>query len=124
MKTLKLIFAVGAVALLFSQCRYDFIFQEEKKDPNDPNAPEVSFSNEIEPIFQGKCIACHFTGGRAPNLTTGNAYSSLVPNYVNTGNPEGSKIYTQATSGSSHPQYTTSEADLVLTWITQGAQDN
>ena len=63
MKTLKLLFAVVVIALLFSGCKYSFIVPEEVPvfDPDDPNAPEISFSSDILPIFTNNenCTACH-----------------------------------------------------------------
>ena len=126
MKTLKTLFAVVVVALLFSQCKYDFIVPEEVIDPNDPDVEDVSFSNEIVPIFtDNNCTACHGTGATAPDLTAANAYSSLVPKYVDLDSPEESEIYTKPSPSGSHPQkYSEAEAALILTWITQGAQNN
>lgn len=125
MKTLKL-FAVFFIVLLFSQCKYDFIVPEEVIDPTDPTVEDVSFSSEIAPIFTNlDCIACHNTGGRAPDLTSANAYSSIVPSHVNLDNPEESEIYTMPSPNGSHPKkYSEAQAALVLTWITQGAQNN
>lgn len=126
MKTLKLIFTIVAVALLFSQCQYDFIVPEEVIDPTDPTLEDVSFSNEIAPIFtDNNCTACHTTGSTAPDLTAANAYTSLVPNYVNLDTPEESTIYTKPSPTGTHPvKYSEAEAALILTWITQGAQNN
>jgi len=126
MKTLKTFFAVAVVALLFSQCKYDFIVPEEVIDPTDPTIEDVSFTAEIEPIFTNlDCIACHSTGATSPDLTSQNAYSSIVPGYVNIDNPEGSEIYTKPSPTGSHPKkYSDAQAALLLTWITQGAQDN
>ncbi|MFW6370148.1 MAG: c-type cytochrome [Bacteroidota bacterium] len=128
MKTLKLIFTIVAVALLFSQCQYDFIVPEEIIDPDDPSAEEVSFSAEIIPIFANNCTACHNTGGQRPDLTAENAYSVLTgtTRYINEDTPEESLIYTRAhpSNTDSHPKYSEAEAALVLTWIKQGAQNN
>lgn len=132
MKTLKLLFAVVIVALLFGQCTYDFIVPEDILviDPDDPNAPEVSFKSAIVPIFtsNNNCTACHGTGGQLPDLTTANAYSSLnSTRYINSGSPTESRIYAvpnPANSGHSQKKYTAAEAALVLAWIQQGAKNN
>ena len=124
MKTLKLV-AIIFVALLFNHCTYDWIVPEEVIDPDDPNVEEISFATEIAPIFTSlDCIACH-GGGIPPDLTSANAYSSIVPSRVNLDNPEESKIYTKPSPSGSHPkQYSEAQAALVLTWITQGAKNN
>lgn len=123
MKTLKLIFAILIMALMFSGCKYDFIVQEELPDPNE----EVSFAEDIEPIFQGQCTGCHNTGGTRPDLSTGNAFTSIKSTrYLNMDNPEESLIYTKPhpSNTGSHPKYTVAQAALILTWIQQGAENN
>ncbi|WP_320112415.1 hypothetical protein [Draconibacterium orientale] len=124
MKALKNLISIFLIGLIFGGCAYNWIVEEQAIDPGDPNAPEVSFSTQIVPIFTSKCITCHTTGSQTPDLTPANAYNSLNSSrYVNTSNPESSLIYTKPLS--SHSQtYSTAEAALVLTWITQGAQNN
>lgn len=131
MKTLKLFFAIVVVALLFGQCTYDFIVPEEVIiiDPDDPNAPEIKFSSDILPIFTDKCVACHKTGGQIPDLSAGNAFSSLnSTRYINSASPAESKIYAHPNpdNSSEHSQkkYSATEAALVLGWIQQGAKNN
>ncbi|GAB1453088.1 hypothetical protein MASR2M47_31440 [Draconibacterium sp.] len=132
MKILKLLLAVFVVTLLFSQCRYSFIVPEEVVviDPEDPNAPQVSFANDIIPIFNdgNYCTSCHIAGKTMPDLTPDKAYASLNSNrYLNSDTPEDSKIYTYPNpSTTTHMQkkYTSSQAAKVLLWIQQGAKNN
>ena len=126
MKTFKVLLTVTMVALLFSQCKYDFIVPEEVIDPNDPTI-EVSFSEDIQPIFtDNNCTACHDTGGQIPDLTEGNAYSAInTSRYIDKDNPDQSLIYTKPHPSGSHPvKYSESDAARVLAWITQGAENN
>ncbi|WP_319480439.1 hypothetical protein [uncultured Draconibacterium sp.] len=124
MKALKIILSIFVIGLIFGGCAYNWIVEEEAVDPTDPDAPEVSFSTQIVPIFSSKCVTCHSTGGQSPDLTTENAYSSLNSSrYVNTSDPASSLIYTKP-MGNHAQVYSTAEAALVLTWITQGAQNN
>jgi len=122
MKTLKTLFALALVALLFSQCKYNFIVPEEVIDPTF----FFLFATEVAPIFTSiDCTACHKTGATSPDLTSANAYSAIVPKYVDLDNPEESEIYTKPSPSGSHPKkYSEAQAALILTWITQGAQDN
>jgi len=124
MRTLKTLLSLIVLAIIMSSCTYSWIVEEDVIDPSDPDAPEVSFSSEIAPIFS-KCTGCHNTGGQTPDLTAANAYSSLTSSslYVNTSEPESSLIYTKPT-GNHFATYSASEASLVLTWITQGAKNN
>ena len=117
MKALRILFSLFVVALLFGGCTYNFIVPEEVIDPGDPDAPEISFATEVQPIFNAKCVSCHKTGGQLPDLSS---------RYIDTNTPEASLIYTRPNPSNtgSHPKYSEAEAALVLTWITQGAKNN
>lgn len=128
MKALKIILSIVVMALIFGGCTYNWILEEQVIDPTDPEAPELSFSAEITPIFESKCTGCHQPGGQTPDLTAANAYSSLTSSsrYVNTSEPATSLIYTRPNPSNtdSHMKYSEAEAAKVLTWITQGAKNN
>lgn len=125
MKALKNLLSIFLIGLIFGGCAYNWIVEEPVIDPTDPNAEEVSFSSDITPIFASKCTACHTTGNQMPDLTSANAYNSLNSSrYINTSDPASSLIYTKASPNGNHVQYSEAEAALVLTWITQGAQNN
>lgn len=131
MKKLKTLFTIVVAALLFSGCVYNFILPEDVPnlpDPEDPDAPQISFAAEILPIFNDNdnCTACHPKLAQ-PDLTTENAYNSLNnAKYINLGTPEESTIYAfpHPDNSSSHKKYTETQANLVLGWIIQGAQNN
>lgn len=127
MKALRNFLLIVAVALIFGGCYYNFLVPEEVIDPTDPEAPEVSFANEIQPIFTAKCVSCHKPGIQVPDLTEGNAYESIrTSRYISTSSPETSLIYTRPhpDNSDSHPKYSEGEAAKVLTWISQGAANN
>jgi hypothetical protein len=129
MKALKFIFLISIVAVCLGSCTYDFIVPEEVPviNPDDPNAEQISFSSAIAPIFESKCVSCHKTGGQSPDLSSGNAYSSISSTrYLNTSAAEESLIYTKASPDGtgSHPKYSAAEAATVLGWIQQGAKNN
>ncbi|MCG6189256.1 hypothetical protein [Maribellus maritimus] len=128
MKSLKYLFTIVLIALFFVGCKYDFIVPEEVPviDPDDPDAEEISFSADIIPIFESKCVACHTTGKQLPDLSAANAFSSLnSTRYINS-TPEESLIYTRPNPDNtdSHPKYSETEAVYVLGWIQQGAKNN
>ncbi|HAH22233.1 MAG TPA: hypothetical protein DCL77_00415 [Prolixibacteraceae bacterium] len=109
-------------ALTFSGCKYDFVLPEVV-------APitSVSFATDVAPIFStgNKCTSCHTTGGtQAPDLTAANAYSQLVPAYVNTADPASSKVYINASSGNHYAKVSATQAAIILKWITDGAKNN
>lgn len=132
MKTFKFLSVFLVVTFLFAGCAYNFIVPDPESpiDPDDPNAPQVSFSAEILPIWNSNnnCTSCHKTGGTAPDLTTDNAYNAVNNSkYINSSTPEESAIYLVPhpdESGHSQKKYTTNQANTVLTWIKQGAQNN
>ncbi|NEW83333.1 MAG: hypothetical protein GZ094_13325 [Mariniphaga sp.] len=112
-------------SLFMNGCKYDFIMPVEVP----PITGTVSFSTQVVPIFTAgtNCTSCHKTGGQAPDLTTANAFASIVPSMVNTATPGQSMIYTipaPATSGHTWKKYTAGEAAIILAWITAGAKNN
>jgi Big-like domain-containing protein len=36
-----------------------------------------SFSIDVQPIFTGRCVGCHFNGGTAPTLQSGSSYAAI-----------------------------------------------
>lgn len=88
----------------------------------------VSYSESIQPIFNSNCTDCH-SGSQSPNLSEGSSYESLTANtneYINTGNPESSLLYTKPQS-SEHKMYWTpnsSKLNLILDWIKAGAPND
>jgi hypothetical protein len=113
------------ILILFSlfiySCKYDFILPEVVP-PINPGGDPISFSTQIVPIFAEKCISCHST--QSPRMNATDAYSQLVPNYVNTGTPETSMIYTVSKSGQHYAKVSATQSALILAWITEGAKNN
>jgi hypothetical protein len=113
------------ISITVFSCNYDFI---KKPAPINPSTP-VSFATQILPIFStDACTGCHKPGGQTPDYTATNAYASIISNnVVNTANPSSSILYTvpgPATSGHTWSKLTETQAQLILTWITQGALNN
>ncbi len=116
-------------AIVISSCKYNFIVPIEEEVPIDtiPGDQPVSYATQIQPIFTNKCISCHKSGGTAPNLVAGSSYNQVVPSQVNLSKPEESDIYSfpaPTTSKHAWKKYNSSEANLVLTWIKEGAKNN
>ncbi len=118
----------GFIMLLFFGCYKDktVIF-----DTGTEITRPVSFATDIIPIFEKSCAVsgCHVAGGKAPNLTTANAYSALtVGNFLNTGSPETSLLYQWMSGKKATPMpvagINKDYNALVLAWIKQGAQNN
>ena len=92
----------------------------------------VSFGADIVPILTASCAksGCH-NGSISPNLSSANAYNSLVNgNFVSVGTPASSVLYlwltgkesaTMPLGAANNPSNING---LVLAWITQGAKNN
>ena len=110
-----------------ASCSYDFI-EYPYVAPPDPN-DTVYFAEKIVPIFStdDKCTSCHKPGATNPDLTAANAYNSIVPALINTTDAEASSIYWFPNPNSTTHMWkklSTSDADLILLWIQQGALNN
>ena len=78
----SLLIILGFVLITITSCEYKYIEPLVIELPDEP----VSFSQQIDPIFQDQCITCH--ASTSPILTSGNAYNSLINgNYINTTAP-------------------------------------
>jgi hypothetical protein len=103
----------------FTSCE-KYTFTPPAVDPN----YAWSLQNDIQPIFNSKCIDCH-GGSLSPNLSSGKSWNSLTKGgYV--GLPaETSRLYVQISTNSSHiPKTSDVEKQKILYWITQGAKNN
>lgn len=114
------------MGLFLNSCYYDShpVYEEIVVDDDDIPT-EVSFENDIEPLFI-KCTGCH-GGSTSPDLRTGNAYSSLVPTYVTANNADGSRLYNYLPGNGHHEvglSYSNTEIALIKAWINQGANNN
>ncbi len=122
MKKYSIFLILILFTLFFAGCKYDFILPEEVPVVN-PGGEPISFSTQIAPIFAEKCVTCH--ASQTPRLSADVAYSQIVPNYVNTTTPASSTIYINASSGNhNNVKVSATQAQLILTWITEGAKNN
>lgn len=101
-------------------------------NPGSSISTEMSFANDINPIFQKNCAlsGCHVSGGHAPDLTVANSYNSLMNgNYIKANDPDNSMIMLWLT-GKKSPAMplgsgTNTEINAkIYAWIKQGAKNN
>ena len=115
------------VSLMATSCYYDEMPPEASK----PIPETVSYSTDIQPLWNESCISCHKPGATAPDLTSANSYAALTANskYVIPGNAAGSKLHKSIvgdgaalmpTSG----KWSNSKIALVDKWINSGALNN
>jgi hypothetical protein len=121
-RLLRLLFLSGTVVTLLTACEYDFIVPTPP--PPVIENDTISYSQDIQPIFNAKCNSCH--ASIAPVLTTGISYNALMTgNYVVAGNPATSELYIVCKPGGSMASYTTSDQlNLISRWITAGAKND
>ncbi len=109
--------------VILSACEYDYVKYEITPAPDN-----VSFSNDIMPIFNSSCNmgGCHNGSGPSPDLTPAGAYDDLfAENLIDTISPANSQLVIKLNGpgthdGRSEPQ----QRVLIEGWIEQGAKDN
>ncbi|MBL4561878.1 MAG: hypothetical protein JKX79_12935 [Labilibaculum sp.] len=124
MKNIFKIIMLLSIGLFLNSCYYDAYPEEEISTPDNDGGEvptEVSFQIDIQPIF-GKCVGCH-GGNQNPNLTEGNAYSSLVPAYVKANDANGSKLFKKLNDGH-QGGVSNDKLALIKAWINDGAKNN
>jgi hypothetical protein len=121
---LKIFSVIILLVGLITGCYYDVL------KPADPHAPPqtVSFSGDLQPIFNSNCTTsgCH-DGAHEPTLTPDKSYNSLISGgFVNTAIPSESILYQELNGGSMPPtgKLPSSDIQLVLDWIKTGAPNN
>lgn len=124
MKKIKIAFLLLMLMAGFQGCIYDFIAPPETPDV-DPTTP-VSYSTQIQPIWNDHCILCHKSGGTPPDLTAGNSFAQVnTSKYINTGSPAQSLLVKRVDgSFSGHKTVTAAQVALITVWIQQGATNN
>lgn len=115
-----IIFATGLVITILAAC-------DNYTIPT-PDCPEgtsgVSFSGDIQPIFNSKCTSCH-SGAQVPDLREGWSYDELINGgYVAEPDFACESILYQKFSGTHDGRASDDEIMQILGWIQEGAQDN
>lgn len=110
------------LSALVSSCQWVTI---EVPSINIPDDEEVSFVNDIQPIFDAKCTGCHGVSSPAGglDLTPANSFNNIIDGgLVDLVNPNSSVIYTKpAPTGTHVAKYSNEQAAYVLKWIEDGA---
>ena len=118
MKDSVKIILIFLVVVCISSCE-KVTLEPEEYDFDEP----VSFEQDIVPIFENKCVACH-NDNRNPDLRSENAFQSLTTGgFVNTSEPELSTLY-EVLQGSHDSRASELEKNKILAWIKQGAKND
>jgi hypothetical protein len=111
------------IILFYTGCEYE-------KIPKPIVPKNVSFKNDVMPIFNRSCnsVSCHAAGGVAPDLSPVNAWNSLtyggyITDSVNIAN---NTLFQQINSKKMPPGGSLSAQDttIIFTWIRKGFEDN
>mgnify|MGYP007094903115 CR=1 FL=1 len=130
MKKIFQILLLVCAGLFLNSCYYDKFSDEIiVVVPDIPDSQVIHFTADIQPIFTSKCIGCHDSSNKI-NMTVGNSYNQLVPNYVIAGNADNSILYNNL-PGKNHPIQVSASNEpsidqlaLLKAWIYQGAKNN
>lgn len=100
-------------------CYYDKVL------PPEPEGT-ISYSQDMQPFFDAKCVTCHNGSGLPLNLEASVSYSELIfGGYVDTSDPKNSELYKEISPGGDMEQHATdTERAMTLKWIEQGAKNN
>lgn len=129
MKIIRILTVTAVLISTVISCQKDYVILEEVIP--EETVTEISFASDIIPILNQSCnmSGCHGAGGIPPVLSEGQAYNNLIANgMVDTANAEASVLYVRMNSMSSPMppagKIAQNKIDLVLTWISQGANNN
>ena len=129
--------------VIFFLCSSALFFSCEKdigpviKAPDVPVKNFVSFSNDIQPIFNANCIVCHTEFHPFLNLKPCCSWDELLVSgssapYIDTLSPLESYLYIMVAGADMNPAQMPpggpylpkSETDKILKWIQEGAKNN
>jgi hypothetical protein len=115
-----------ALSIGITGCYKDIIKPDLADDP-EGTPKQVSFKNELAPLFNASCTAvgCHVSGAHKPYLTTDISYQQIVNGgFVNLALPKESTLYKMIYGEMA--EYIPGKADKqkVYDWIRNGAPNN
>jgi hypothetical protein len=109
---------------MLTACEYNFI-EPTPPPPAPPANDSISYSEDIQPIWDAKCVSCH-PAVYKPDLTAANSYTALKSgNYVVDSIPSASSLYTKIYTGGSMASYVSADqVSLIYRWIYAGAKND
>jgi hypothetical protein len=124
-KVFTILFFVGVVALILSACGAQTTISET------PRVGAVSFSNDVLPILQVKCVGCH-GGEKTSRGLKLNSFDNLVAGSNNgavviAGDPDNSKMLQLIIQGKMPKRggkLSSAQVEIFKEWIKAGALNN
>lgn len=117
---------VIALAFGLTGCYKDVIKPELAVDPDGP-PQQVSFSQELAPMFEANCAiaGCHVSGAHKPYLKANESYNQITGGgFVNTNFPKLSILYTAVYGEMAQYLPSSAKKQKVYDWIRNGAPNN
>ncbi len=125
----RLIIYTGLILALgigFTGCYKDIIKPDLADDP-EGTPKQVSFKNELAPLFNTSCTAvgCHVSGAHKPYLTMDVSYQQIVNGgFVNIVLPKESTLYKEIYGDMAEHIPAKADKQKVYDWIRNGAPNN
>ena len=116
LKNLLLFFSITVAVIYFTSCVKNSFIIEAVAPPDRP----ISYYDEIQPIWNAKCVSCH-GGGTAPDLRQANSYKALTDGGYVTPLSEDSKLYKSLFTTVHIGRTSPDENAIILGWLLQGA---
>ena len=116
-KKLLLFFSVTAMVMYFTSCE-KYTYLEEII-----YIEGVSFSNDIQPLFDAKCVSCH-SGTIPPDLRSANSFKALSEEGFLTLPVAENTLYKEVISNSHESFTSTKEKSMIYSWLLDGAENN
>ena len=131
MKT-KRIFSVIVCCVILASCNKDEgPFYPVVNSQADTNT--VSYSKDVQPVFNSYCVACHTEQHAKLNLRSCCSYEQLLEtgvsaSYIDTVSPENSNLYKHLSGSLSmmppSGKLTEAQIRIIKNWISQGGKNN
>ena len=115
-----------AMVIGFASCYKDIIKPDLADDP-EGTPKQVSFKNELAPLFNTSCAlaGCHVSGAHKPYLTTDISYLQIVNGgFVNLALPKESTLYKNIYGEMAEHIPSKADKQKVYDWIRNGAPNN
>ena len=125
-RLLKYTGLILSLGLILTSCYKDIIKPNLADDP-EGTPKQVSYSNELKPLFNTNCApaGCHVSGARKPYLTVDISYNQIVNGgFVDLALPKESKLYKNVYGEMAQYIPSAKDKQKVYDWIRNGAPNN
>lgn len=94
--------------------------QQSKNQSKSNTGKTLTYSSSVQPILSQKCVNCHQANGPASSILL-DSYDHVMK-YVTPGDPGKSRLIQAVIGGSMSDKLSSSDAQVMKDWVTQGAK--